>query len=128
MHDVARNESGEVAGSCKICRYIKGVAKPVTGDPGIYKMDFACSLPDHECSFEEKVDESCEDYKLYRSISGNAQELLNLISDTLFTINKGGDKVKGLARIEAYLEGLQMLIDALRYIDPPANFGDKEGE
>lgn len=76
----------------------------------------------------EKGDEFCEDYKLYRSISGNAQELLNLISDTLFTINKGGDKVKGLAYIEGYLEGFQMLMDALRYIDPPANFGDKEGE
>lgn len=128
MHDVARNERGEVIGSCKICRHMKDVCKPVEGDPGLYKKDFACSLPDNECSFEEKVDESCEDYKLYRSISGNAQELLNLISDTLFVINKGGDKVKGLARIEAYLEGLQMLIDALRYIDPPANFGDKEGE
>ena len=128
MHDVARNEYGEVIGSCKICKYIKNVAKPVKGDTGIYKMDFTCSLPDHECSFEEKVDESCEDYKLYRSISGNAQELLNLISDTLFTINKGGDKAKGLAHIEGYLEGFQMLMDALRYIDPPANFGDKEGE
>lgn len=128
MHDVARNEYGEVIGSCKICRHIRSVAKPVEGNSGLYKMDVACSLPDHECSFEEKVDETCGDYKLYRSISGNAQELLNLISDTLFTINKGGDKVKGLAHIEGYLEGFQMLMDALRHIDPPANFGDKEGE
>ena len=91
-------------------------------------MDFTCSLPDHECYFKEIIDESCDDYKLYRSISGNAKELLNLISDTLFAINKGGDKVKGLALIEAYIEGFQMLTDTLRYIDPPANFGDKEGE
>ncbi len=132
MHDVARNEYGEVIGSCKICKHIKSAAKPVTGDPGMYELDFACSLPDHECRFEEKVDEkvdeSCDDYKLYRSISGNAKELLNLISDELFAINKGGDKVKGLALIEGYLEGFQMLMNALRYIDPPANFGDKEGE
>lgn len=128
MHDVARNERGEVIGSCKICKHIKSTATPVEGDPGIYIKDFACSLPDHECRFEEKVDESCGDYKLYRSISRNAKELLNLISDALFTINKGGDKVKGLALIEAYLEGFQMLMDALRYIDPPVNFDDKEGE